>query len=364
MKRLILTTGGTGGHIFPALAIAEAVKTVAPDCEILFVGGDKGPEGRWAAKAGLEFVALPARGVMGRGFKSLGALVWLAKSMVQAWRLIGSYRPDVVLGLGGYAGFACTLAASLRGVPTAIHEQNSVPGITNRVLARWVDRILVSFEDMEASGFPSRKVVLTGNPTRGRICSLRDNNRPMNRNVLVVGGSQGASALNRLMVREMDGMKAMGLRIWHQTGRDEYESVREAYARTYPEARVDAFIDDMHEAYEFADLVVCRAGATTIAELTAAGKPSILVPFPYATHDHQLKNAKFLEKKGAALLFQQSQLEQIGFASAVADLFEMPERLLKMGRAAREMGNPDAGKMVVSHLQELAMNKKDRVKSS
>lgn len=361
MKRVILTTGGTGGHIFPALAIAESLQANAPDCDILFVGGDKGPEGQWATRAGLNFVGLPARGIMGRGIKSLVALACLAKSMILSWRLIGSYRPDVVLGLGGYAGFACTLAACLRGVPAAIHEQNSVPGITNKILARWVDRVLVSFDGMDAGDFDPRKVVLTGNPTRGKIRGLRDHNRPMGRNVLVVGGSQGASALNRLMLREMDGMKAMGIRVWHQTGRDEFETVRAAYAQSYPEARVDAFIDDMHAAYDFADLVICRAGATTIAELTAAGKPSILIPYPYATHDHQLKNARFMEKCGAALIFQQSQLDQIGFASAVADLFQMPERLLKMGRAAREMGNPDAGDRIVDQLRALAANTKDHV---
>lgn len=354
MKRIILTTGGTGGHIFPALAVAETLRTTLPQCEILFVGGERGPEGAWASRCGLEFAALPARGILGRGIKSMGSVVWLARSLFKAWRLLRSFRPDVVLGLGGYAGFSCVLAASYMGIPTAIHEQNSVPGVTNRVLARRVKRILVSFAGMDAAAFAGRDVVVTGNPIRGNIRALRDREQTHGTNVLVVGGSQGAAALNRIMLREMESFKNQGIRIWHQTGRDEYEKVRAVYAEHYPEARVDAFIDSMEEAYAFADLVICRAGATTIAELTAAGKPSILVPYPYATHDHQLKNARFLEAGGAAMVFQQSYLEEMSLASAVGDLFGMPERLAKMSRAAREMGIPDAGERVVAELQDLA----------
>ncbi len=354
MKRIILTTGGTGGHIFPALAVAEALRQAAPSCEILFVGGEHGPERRWAERAGLTFAALPARGVLGRGLKSAGSVVWLARSLFKAWKLLRGFRPDVVLGLGGYAGFSCVLAASFMGIPTAIHEQNSVPGVTNRILARRVNRILVSFAGMDAQSFADKTVVVTGNPIRGNIRALRDREPTRGRNVLVVGGSQGAAALNRIMVREVDSFRSQGIRIWHQTGRDEYEKVRAVYAEHYPEARVDAFIDSMEEAYAFADLVICRAGATTIAELTAAGKPSILVPFPYATHDHQLKNARFLEAGGAAMVVQQSHLEEMSLAAAVGDLFGMPERLTKMGRAARDMGMPDAGERVVTELQNLA----------
>ena len=357
MKRLILTTGGTGGHIFPALAVAESVRAAVPGCEILFVGGDRGPEGEWARQAGLDFVALPARGVVGRGFRSAAMALWLGRSLVKAWKLLRSFRPDVVLGLGGYAGFSCTLAARLMNIPTAIHEQNSVPGVTNRVLARWVDRVMVSFTGMEAPEFSDGKAVLTGNPVRAEIRCLRDERRLLGRNILIVGGSQGASALNRFIVRELEGLKDLGLGIWHQTGKDEYESVRAAYDEKFPRARVDAFITDMHEAYRFADLVVCRAGATTIAELTAAGKPSILVPFPYATHDHQLNNARFLEKGGAALVFQQRQLEELNLSAAVGDLFQMPESLARMAKAAREMGIPDAGDRVVAQLMELAAKK-------
>ena len=354
MKRLILTTGGTGGHIFPALAVAESVREMARDCEILFVGGTRGPEGQWVRQAGIEFVALPAQGVVGRGLKSLSTAWWLGHSMFRSWRLLRSFRPDVVLGLGGYAGFSCTMAAALMGIPTAIHEQNSVPGVTNRVLAKRVDRVLVSFKGMDAPAFSTPGAVLTGNPVRAEIRRLRDEPRVLGRNILIVGGSQGASALNRFVLRELDGLKALGLGIWHQTGKDEYDSVRAVYDAKYPQARVEPFISDMHEAYRFADLVICRAGATTIAELTAAGKPSILVPFPYATHDHQLNNARFLEKAGAALVFQQRQLDDLNLSAAVGDLFQMPETLARMARAARDMGIPDAGERVVAQLLDLA----------
>jgi len=360
MKRLILTTGGTGGHIFPALAVAESVRALVPDCEILFVGGERGPEGEWARKAGIPFVALPAQGVIGRGLKSASTALWLGRSLFKAWRLLRKFKPDAVLGLGGYAGFSCTLAASLMGIPSAIHEQNSVPGVTNRVLAKRVDRILVSFKDMEAPAFSGQNAVLTGNPVRADIRRLRDERRVLGRNILIVGGSQGASALNHFVLRELDGLKTLGLGIWHQTGKDEFETVKAAYAEKYPSARVDAFISDMHEAYGFADLVICRAGATTIAELMAAGKPSILVPFPYATHDHQLKNARSLEKGGAALVFQQRQLEDLNLSSALGDLFQMPESLARMARAAKDMGIPDAGDRVVAQLLDLVTTKARR----
>jgi len=359
MNRLILTTGGTGGHIFPALAVAESVRELVPECRILFVGGERGPEKIWAERMGLEFAALPARGVVGRGVKSFGMILWLGKSLFHAWKLLREFRPDVVLGLGGYAGFSTVLAASFMRIPTAIHEQNSVPGITNRVLAKFVDKILVSFANMSADAFPAKNIEVSGNPIRGRIRLLRDAQRSAGKNILIVGGSQGASALNKFMVRDIDTFRGHGIKIWHQTGKDDYESVREIYAQKYPEARVDAFIENMEEAYRFADLVVCRAGATTIAELTAAGKPSILVPFPYATHDHQLKNARALEKEGAAMVFQQSYLEDVSLAKAVADLFEMPEKLAKMRRAARDMGRPEAGQNVVNALLTLTKPQQD-----
>lgn len=162
------------------------------------------------------------------------------------------------------------------------------------------------------------------------------------------------------MVRELYRLKALGLGIWHQTGKDEFDAIRDLYAQKYPEARVEPFISDMHEAYRFADLVICRAGATTIAELAVAGKPSILVPFPYATHDHQLKNARALEKVGAALVIQQRQLDELNLSSVVGDLFQMPENLGRMARAAREAGIPDAGERVVAQLQELASGESRR----
>lgn len=361
MKRVILTTGGTGGHIFPALAVAESLRARYPECVILFVGGERGREREWAERAGLHFAALPAQGVLGRGLRSLSSVAWLGHSLYKAWRLLGDFKPDVVLGLGGYAGFSCTLAACLQGIPAAIHEQNSVSGVTNRILARFVRRVLVSFPAVAGLESVAAKTVHTGNPIRSGIRTLRAERRTHGRNILIVGGSQGAAALNRFMVRELEQFRNMGIGIWHQTGQDEFEAVRAAYAGKYPQARVSAFIENMHEAYAYADLVICRAGATTIAELTAAGKPSILVPFPYATHDHQLKNARALESGGAALVMQQRQLEDLSLASAVGDLFQMPERLSVMARAARDLGMPDAAERVVDQLQQLAERNFGRV---
>lgn len=358
MKRLILTTGGTGGHIFPALAVAECVRSRFPECRILFVGSNRGPERDLATKAGLEFTSLPAQGVVGRGLKSLFMLWWLGRSLFKAWQLLRDFQPDAVLGLGGYAGFSCPLAAALMGIPSAIHEQNSVTGVTNRILARFVDRVLVSFADVRGLEKAAQRTVLTGNPIREAIRNLREQRKVPGRNVLVLGGSQGASALNQIMLREIDQFRHLDLHIWHQTGSRDFESVNEQYAAKNPRARATAFIDDMQAAYAFADLVICRAGATTIAELTAAGKPSILVPFPYATHDHQLINARSVADRGGALVMQQIQLESVSLATAVGDLFQMPERLAVMGKAARDMGLPDAGDRVVTELEKLVEEKR------
>ena len=361
MQRIILCTGGTGGHIFPALAVAEHLRERFPGTEVLFVGGKSGPEREWAARAGLPFRGLPARGVLGRGLKSLGALWWLGRGLTLSWLLMGSFRPQVVLGLGGYAGFAPVLAARWRRIPTAIHEQNSLPGVTNRVLGKRVDRVFLSFPD-EQQVFSPEKSVVTGNPVRREILALRGKeNRaaqgPGGR-VLVLGGSQGAAAINAAVLDALPAFKAQDITLWHQTGPQDAARAQEAYAAVgMQECRVENFIEDMAAAYAWADLVVCRAGATTVAELTAVGMPSVLIPFPYATHNHQLLNARRLESVGAALVLVQSYLQEVSLARAVGDLLNMPGKLKDMGRAAGQLGHPRAAEDIVAGLEELVRRK-------
>ncbi|WP_031386051.1 undecaprenyldiphospho-muramoylpentapeptide beta-N-acetylglucosaminyltransferase [Desulfonatronum thiodismutans] len=356
MNRVILTTGGTGGHIFPALAVAEELRERHPDIRLLFVGGGRGPEGGWAASAGLDFQALPVSGVLGRGWRALGILWWLPLSVSRAIAIVRGFKPDVVLGLGGYAGFPLVLAAWMMRVPTAIHEQNGLPGMTNRLLGRLVRRVLLSLPD-DNHLFDPRKVVVTGNPLRKAVRLLRsaqpEGDSPR-RNVLILGGSQGARALNQAVLDSMDGFREERISLWHQTGKADWERISGEYARAgWKQVRVEPFIEDVAEAYAWADLVVCRAGATTLAELTVMGKPSVLVPFPYATHDHQMLNARKLEQAGAAMVLVESYLAQVQLWTVIKDLLDIPGKLRDMRKAAWELGRPEAGADVVRELEGL-----------
>jgi UDP-N-acetylglucosamine--N-acetylmuramyl-(pentapeptide) pyrophosphoryl-undecaprenol N-acetylglucosamine transferase len=356
LRRVVITTGGTGGHIFPALAVAEKIRNISLECKIYFLGGESGPEAALARKAGLEFKGLPARGVLGRGVRSLSSVFWLGESIIKSFMFLRSFKPEVVIGFGGYAGFVPVLVAGWLKVPTAIHEQNSFPGVTNRVLGKRVNRVFLTFPD-EHGFFPEDKVILSGNPVRSEIVSLvtRDSlPHARGKRLLVLGGSQGARAINQAVISCLGQLKAQGIMIWHQTGKRDFEEVRRVYAQKYPEARVEPFIEDMAEAYLFADLVLCRAGATTLAELCVAGKPAILIPFPYATHNHQMTNAKVLEKAGAAMILVQSYLEEINLALVIEDLLYAPDKLQKMARAARSLARADAAEIIARELEKLA----------
>jgi UDP-N-acetylglucosamine--N-acetylmuramyl-(pentapeptide) pyrophosphoryl-undecaprenol N-acetylglucosamine transferase len=355
LKRVVITTGGTGGHIFPALAVAEKIREQNPDCKICFLGGESGPEAALARKAGLEFKGLPARGVLGRGIRSLATVFWLSQSLIKSFLFLRSFKPEVVIGFGGYAGFVPVLVARWMGLPTAVHEQNSLPGVTNRILGKRVDRVFLTFPD-EHGFFPEDKVILSGNPIRGEIVSLAAKetlSHAMGKRLLVLGGSQGARAINQAVTDCLSQLKTQGIEIWHQTGKRDFEEVNKVYARKYPQAKVEPFIEDMAKAYAYADLVLCRSGATTLAELCAAAKPAILVPFPYATHNHQLTNAKVLERAGAAMVLVQSYLEEINLAQVIEDLLCAPDKLEKMARAARSLARPNAAEIIVEELCRL-----------
>lgn len=358
MRLVILTTGGTGGHVFPALAVAEELRSRHAGLELLFVGGRHGREAEFAARAGLPFVGLPVRGFLGRGPRAVGAAFGLARALGRSWRLLARSKPDVVVGFGGYAGFAPVAVAALCGVPCALHEQNSHPGSANRLLGRWVDRVFLSFPD-EAGFFDATRTRLTGNPVRTAIreAGARAGAAPAGRRVLVAGGSLGARAINEAVAGGLQSLRARGFALWHQTGAQDEQAVRAAYARagwTGGDARIEPFIDDMAAAYAWADVVLCRAGATTVAELAVMGKPSVLVPFPHATHDHQTANARRLEQAGAALLLPQGVLGQTDLAQALDTLFTEPGRLERMGAAARTLGAPDAAGALADEIEALA----------
>lgn len=363
MTRVILTTGGTGGHIFPALSVAEALRELEPGVELLFVGGS-GPEGPLAAKAGLSFVGLPARGVFGRGLRALGAPIWMGKAFGQAVRLLSRQRPHVVAGFGGYAGFIPVAAARIMGFPTAIHEQNSVPGMTNKVLGRFVDRVFVTYPD-RAHVFPATRTVRLGNPIRGGIVAAAPP-APGGRHLLVLGGSQGAQAVNDAIFDILPRLLDAGIKVRLQAGRADFDraGVRAAevlagrvHPGGEPELVLENFIEDMAEAYGWADLVLARSGASTLAETTAAGRPSVLIPFPFATHDHQAVNAAFLAEAGAAVRILQADLPGSDLAGLLIGLFNDPDRLAAMAEAARQQAMPAAAHRIAAALLDLAAQK-------
>ena len=372
-KSIILTSGGTGGHIFPALAVAEALKVLAPQTRIIFVGGSHGPEAKLVVNAGIEFVALPVKGVLGRGFSGLKALLGLFSESISFRAQLKEFNPAVVAGFGGYASVPAILAACLVGVPTLIHEQNSLPGLSNRFMSKFAKRICLSIHEAQAF-FNAKKCVLTGNPVRASISDLAalDRSNPM-RHLLVIGGSQGAKALNSAIIKALPKLLALNIEITHQCGAADFETMQQASAelslgldptlnseaeeaKIQPQYHVFKFIDNMAAAYTQADVVLSRAGATSIAELCAAALPSVLVPFPYATHDHQTHNAKALEKSGAAICLKQADLnaDDFDFAAFIDNLLNDPVRLTKMSESARNLAKLDAAESVAKEILKLA----------
>jgi UDP-N-acetylglucosamine--N-acetylmuramyl-(pentapeptide) pyrophosphoryl-undecaprenol N-acetylglucosamine transferase len=345
--RMVVAGGGTGGHLFPGLAVAECVAG-ADAASVLFVGSAYGIEARVIPQTRFAFRPIPIRGLRGRGWRgALQLAAQLPAALVRAWRIVGAFRADVVVGVGGYASVPVVVAAWLRRVPTVLLEQNAHPGMANRVLARLARRVCTTFAEAGAF-FPADKVVLTGNPVRPFPAPA-----PTARSgftVLVFGGSQGAHRLTEAMADAAAALRdaVPGLRIIHQTGAADCDALRQRYASLAMAADVREFIDDMGAAYHAADLVVCRAGATTVAELTTLGKPAILVPYPFAADDHQRANASVLAARGAGILMLDRALSGAGLAQTIIELARDRARLAAMGDAARALGVPDAAARVAA----------------
>ena len=359
--RIILTTGGTGGHVFPALAVAEEIKRLHPGVRILFMGGQYGKESGWANKAGLEFVGLPVRGMIGRGFKAVAAAGNMLCAVFQAVKIIREFKPDVVAGFGGYAAFAGVMAGAICRSPIMIHEQNAVPGAANKILGKVADKVCISMPE-SATYFAAGKVVATGNPVRFGIMASGAGRSyaSARRHLLVVGGSQGARALNEGVIKILPALKAAGVEIWHQTGELDAEMVKAAYAAAdYGEgkARVEPFIVDMAEAYAWADLGLMRSGASSVAELAVAGLPAVLIPFPFATHNHQLHNARFLSEAGAAVLVEQKDLSNMDLGGRIIALLGDAEGLRHMSGAAAALGRPQAAGEVLAVMRDISPGK-------
>ncbi|MCK8497262.1 undecaprenyldiphospho-muramoylpentapeptide beta-N-acetylglucosaminyltransferase [Myxococcus fulvus] len=346
--KVLIAGGGTGGHLFPGIALAEEVVTRHHANEVVFVGTERGLEARVVPREGYPLELVKVQGLKGKGFFSLlKALIALPLAFIESFRILVRQKPDVVVGVGGYASGPVVLAAWLMGIPTAIQEQNALPGLTNKVLGKVVRVVFIAFEEARQF-FPEKKVQLIGNPIRRKLMDnyLRSHVAHEHFSVLVFGGSLGARGLNQRMLEALDSLGDLKgeLRFVHQTGKNDLEMVRKGYQDKGFDAEVVEFIDDMSSAYAKADLVICRAGATTLAELTVCKKASILVPFPHATDDHQTVNARALVDAGAALMFQESELTGAKLAETLRTLKAHPERLKGMEKKAALLGRPEAAK--------------------
>jgi UDP-N-acetylglucosamine--N-acetylmuramyl-(pentapeptide) pyrophosphoryl-undecaprenol N-acetylglucosamine transferase len=361
--RVLLTGGGTGGHLFPALAVAEALRKLPSVPEILFVGAAGGLEATAVPQEGYEFRGLPAMSIPRRPsprlFRSLVANV---RSLLRAREIVDGWKPDVVFATGGYASAPVVVAARMRGVPIVLHEQNSIPGLTNRIACRFAREVHLGFsaarvhfprrDHLRLTGNPVREGVLHGSRSKAmRLFRLEEDRRT----VLVFGGSQGAHKLNEAVVEALPKFATRDDVQWIlQTGQKDYSWVLEQCRTLQVRTWVRPFIVNMGDAYAVADLVVCRAGALTLAELSALGKPAILIPYPYATANHQAVNAEALVDVGGALLIRDAELTGDGLAQKVQELLDEPRQLRTMGIQAMKLAHLDACDRIVRSIRRIA----------
>ena len=355
--RVIIAGGGTGGHLFPGIAIATGLRARCDDMDILFVVGRKKMEKAIIDKAGFEARSIDVEGMLGKGMLGrMRALIKVLISLIQSLVIVRDFRPHLVVGVGGYSSGPLCLVARLMRVPTAIHEQNSFPGLTNRILAPLVKKVFISFEESRRY-FKRKDVLLTGNPVRDELLHGRPAAKPANGRftILVVGGSQGARAINRAVVAALEVLNKQGLHpfVIHQTGKAQVKEIRDEYQSHGFAGEVREFIDDMASAYGRADLAVCRAGATTLAELTALGKPSILIPYPYAAHQHQEVNAGALVAAGGADMILENDLDGAGLAGRITTYTENRDALERMSASALKAGMPRAKEIITEELLKL-----------
>lgn len=365
--RLLVAGGGTGGHLFPGIAVAEEFLTRDSGNEVLFVGTERGIEARVLPRLGFRLEFISAAGIRGKaGLSQLKGISMLLYGYAQSRKILKAFRPDLVLGVGGYASGPLVLAARGMQIRCFIHEQNAIPGMTNKVLARFAEEAFISLDESQKF-FPKGKTLTTGNPVRREILAAAETSgnppqspfdkggRPQGRGdfrLLVFGGSAGAHSVNQAMMGALTHLRDCRdkLLVTHQTGENDLAEVRQAYEREGFQAEVLPFIDDMAAAYLDASLVVCRAGATTIAEVTACGKACIFIPYPHAVDDHQRQNAEALLKKGAGFMLLERELSGESLARTIVELMEAPDRLARAEQSARSLARLDAAKVIVDEM--------------
>lgn len=350
--RVLVTGGGTGGHIYPALAFINYVKKVEPNSSFLYVGANRGMENKILPQTDIPFLTLEIQGFKRKlTFENFKTIQLFLKSIRQAKKIIKDFRPDVVIGTGGYVSGAVVYAASKLNIPTIVHEQNSVPGITNKFLARYVDKIGIAFEDA-AQYFPKNKTILVGNPRAQEVVGTKRSNLlrefnldPEKKTVLIFGGSQGALKINQAVVAAIPEFAKKDYQVLYASGERYYEEINETIGMTkdaFANISIQPYIKNMTEVMVNCDLLVGRAGATSIAEFTGLGLPAVLIPSPYVTNDHQTKNAMSLSKEGAAKMIKDEQLTAENLVATVDKIMEDDVLLQEMSAQSKKQGISDA----------------------
>jgi UDP-N-acetylglucosamine--N-acetylmuramyl-(pentapeptide) pyrophosphoryl-undecaprenol N-acetylglucosamine transferase len=366
--KLLIAGGGTGGHLFPGMAVAEEFLARDPSNEVLFVGTEHGIEARAVPAAGYRIELITAAGIRGKGlFSQLKGAAMMLYGYALSRKILKTFQPDMVLGVGGYASLPMVLAAKGMQTPRYIHEQNAIPGMTNKLLARFADRVFITLEE-SARFFPKEKVLLTGNPLRRQILNMVGRQDPPSIpplpkggseqseqggfRLFVFGGSQGAHAINMAMIAALPHLADLSgrLEICHQTGEKDCAEVRAAYGNSGIPSTVQPFISNMAVEYHKADLIICRAGATTIAEVTACGKACLFIPFPHAVDDHQRRNAEALLKKQACFMLLERELSLERLAAMIGEMMNDPETVRKTGEAAFSLARLDAAQIIVDEM--------------
>lgn len=361
-RPVLIAAGGTGGHVYPALAVAEVLRERG--VPVVWLGTRNGVEARAVAAAGFDIEWVNVVGLRGKTLlQTLLAPLRLLGSCIQAWKIFSRRRPFAVLGMGGFVTAPGALLAIVRRLPLVLHEQNSVAGLTNRIFSRFAKTVFTAFPDalsgiahQQHIGNPVRRSIEEAGEVSGRADMTntgRTNSAADGFRLLIVGGSLGARILNQTLP-EVCGLMKIQCDVWHQCGRNDLETTQKAYSNAGCDARVEPFIDDMASAYHWADLVVCRAGALTVAELSAAGVASVLVPYPHAVDDHQSSNARWLADAGAAVLLPQSELQAAQLAAQIDAFAASDAQLETMGRAARKLHLSGAAERVADELLEAA----------
>jgi UDP-N-acetylglucosamine--N-acetylmuramyl-(pentapeptide) pyrophosphoryl-undecaprenol N-acetylglucosamine transferase len=348
IMRAIIAGGGTGGHLFPGIAVAREIQRREKDAEILFVGTERGIEARLVPQEGFPLRCLPAGSMKGIGWGARAKnLVSTVRGILGARRILRDFRPAIVIGVGGYASFPMLSAAILNGYPRLIMEQNAVPGLANRMLGRFVDFAAVT--DPRTHSFFGERAVVTGNPVRPQFKSIPGRTHEAPFQILVFGGSQGAKSINKAIQESLPFLAEWkhGIRFVHQTGEGQVDEIRGAYKAAGFEADVRAFFNGFHEQYAAADLIVSRAGATTVAEIKAAGRAAILIPFPFAADDHQTRNAHSMVEDGAAVMITNAELTGKRMAEEIRALLGDLPRLETLERNARKGAVLDAEQRIV-----------------